>query len=190
MGGASVGHSSSGLAAIRHPGSCNGERNALGIDISAVHNAVLRGNLAKLPEPIVNEHPVTIYPGPSSKASGGGEGNRGKRLLSSVEKHKEVCHMLNPQSSSSASSSSGSQHTSSGEASPAASHVNVATSKSLGRQEDYSEDSLEESTISTDLTPVKQNGVAWEIHFKSNKKKSGGSKKATGAASKKVRDDS
>ncbi|EDV31702.1 uncharacterized protein Dana_GF14423, isoform A [Drosophila ananassae] len=185
LGGASVGHSSSGLAAIRHPGSCNGERNALGIDISAVHNAVLRGNLAKLPEPIVNEHPVTIYPGPSSKASGGGEGNRGKRLLSSVEKHKEVCHMLNPQSSSSASSSSGSQHTSSGEASPAASHVNVATSKSLGRQEDYSEDSLEESTISTDLTPVKQNGVAWEIHFKSNKKKSGGSKKATGAASKK-----
>lgn len=29
--------------------SCNGERNKLGIDISAVHNAVLRGGLAKLP---------------------------------------------------------------------------------------------------------------------------------------------
>ncbi|KAH8409990.1 hypothetical protein KR009_003790 [Drosophila setifemur] len=183
LGVASAVHSSSGLAAIRHPGSCNGERNALGIDISAVHNAVLRGNLAKLPEPIVNEHPVTIYPGPSSKA--GGDGARSKRLLSSVEKHKEVCHMLNPHSSSSASSSSGSQHTSSGEASPAASHVNVAASRAAGRQDDYSEDSLEESTISTDLTPVKQNGVAWEIHFKSNKKKSGSSKKTTGAASKK-----
>ncbi|XP_070071524.1 uncharacterized protein [Drosophila takahashii] len=182
LGGASAGNSSSGLAAIRHPGSCNGGRNALGIDISAVHNAVLRGNLAKLPEPFVNEHPVTIYPGPSSKAAGG-EGARSKRLLSSVEKHKEVCHMLNPHSSSS-TSSSGSQHTSSGEASPAASHVNVATSKAAGRDDDYSEDSLEESTISTDLTPVKQNGVAWEIHFKSNKKKSSGTKKASGASKK------
>jgi len=170
------------LAAIRHPGSCNGGRNALGIDISAVHNAVLRGNLAKLPEPFVNEHPVTIYPGPSSKAAGG-EGARSKRLLSSVEKHKEVCHMLNPHSSSS-TSSSGSQHTSSGEASPAASHINVASSKQASRDEDYSEDSLEESTISTDLTPVKQNGVAWEIHFKSNKKKSNGTKKSSGASKK------
>ncbi|KAI8038139.1 hypothetical protein M5D96_009180 [Drosophila gunungcola] len=163
-GGAAAGSSSSGLAAIRHPGSCNGGRNALGIDISAVHNAVLRGNLAKLPEPFVNEHPVTIYPGPSSKGAGG-EGARAKRLLSSVEQHKEVCHMLNPLSNSS-TSSSGSQHTSSEEASPAASHLNVASSKAAGRNEDYSEDSLEESTISTDLTPVKQNGVAWEIHFK------------------------
>ncbi|XP_016988243.1 uncharacterized protein LOC108050860 [Drosophila rhopaloa] len=179
-GGAGVGSSSSGLAAIRHPGSCSGGRNALGIDISAVHNAVLRGNLAKLPEPFVNEHPVTIYPGPSSKAAGG-EGARGKRL---VEKHKEVCHMLNPLSSNS-TSSTGSQNTSSGEASPAASHVNVTTSKAAGRDEDYSEDSLEESTISTDLTPVKQNGVAWEIHFKSINNKSSGSKKASGAASKK-----
>ncbi|KAH8298272.1 hypothetical protein KR018_012350, partial [Drosophila ironensis] len=185
LGGASVGHSSSGLAAIRQPGSCNGERNALGIDISAVHNAVLRGNLAKLPEPIVNEHPVTIYPGPSAKASGGGDGARGKqRLISSVEKHKEVCHMLNPQSSSSASSGSTSQNTSSGEASPAAT-AKVVPSCKQPAEADYSEDSLEESTISTDLTPVKQNGVAWEIHFKSNKKKSGASKKATGAASKK-----
>lgn len=30
-------------------GSFDGERNVLGIDISAVHNAVLRGDLAKLP---------------------------------------------------------------------------------------------------------------------------------------------
>ncbi|XP_070140925.1 uncharacterized protein [Drosophila kikkawai] len=186
--GTSGGKSSSGLAAIRQAGgSCNGGRNALGIDISAVHNAVLRGNLAKLPEPIVNEHPVTIYPGPSSsKSSAGGEGGaRGKRLLSSVEKHKEVCHMLHPHSNSSSASSSNS----SGEASPAASHVNVATSKlAVGRgDEDYSEDSLEESTISTDLTPVKQNGVAWEIHFKNNTKKQtcGSKKTSTSGASKK-----
>lgn len=175
--------SSNGLeATATRTGSCNGERNVLGIDISAVHNAVLRGNLAKLPEPMLNEHPVTIYPGPSAKASG--DGGRGKRL---VEKHKAVCHMLNPHSISS-SSSSGSQHTSSGEASPAASNMNVATAKQQ-QLDDYSEDSLEESTISTDLTPVKQNGVAWEIHFKSNKKKSSGSaKKSNSTAVKKVRE--
>jgi len=167
LGGVSAANSSSGLSAIRHPGSCNGGRNALGIDISAVHNAVLRGNLAKLPEPFVNEHPVTIYPGPSSKTAVG-EGARCKRLLSSVEKHKEVCHMLNPLSSGSNSSS--------GEASPAASHVNVAKSKAAARDDEYSEDSLEESTISTELTPVKQNGVAWEIHFRNSKKKSSGFK--------------
>ncbi|XP_039480761.1 uncharacterized protein LOC120444861 isoform X2 [Drosophila santomea] len=167
LGGASAANSSSGLLAIRHPASCTGGRNALGIDISAVHNAVLRGNLAKLPEPFVNEHPVTIYPGPSSKAAVG-EGARGKRLLSSVEKHKEVCHILNPLSSSSNSSSA--------EASPAASHVNVATSTAAARAEDYSEDSLEESNVSSDLTPVKQNGIAWEIHFRSNKKMSSGLK--------------
>ncbi|XP_034471667.1 uncharacterized protein LOC117779544 isoform X2 [Drosophila innubila] len=166
----STGNSSSGLASIR-AGSCNGERNVLGIDISAVHNAVLRGNLAKLPEPILNEHPVTIYPGPSAKAAG--EGARGKRLLNSVEKHKEVCHMLNPHSNSTTSSSS------SGEASPAASNINMQ------QVDDYSEDSLEESTISTDLTPVKLNGVAWEIHFKSNQKKSNNPKKASSGAAKK-----
>lgn len=40
-------------------------RTKLGIDISAVHDAVLRG-MARLPETMVNEHPVTIYPGRSS----------------------------------------------------------------------------------------------------------------------------
>lgn len=42
-------------------------RTKLGIDISTVRDAVLRG-VAPLPEmpPIVNEHPVTIYPGRSS----------------------------------------------------------------------------------------------------------------------------
>lgn len=41
-------------------------RTKLGIDISAVHDAVLRGGVARLPETMVNEHPVTIYPGRSS----------------------------------------------------------------------------------------------------------------------------
>ncbi|XP_035914926.1 mucin-5AC isoform X3 [Anopheles stephensi] len=46
-------------------GSLDGGRNKLGIGISAVHDAVLRG-MARLPEPILNEHPVTIYPGRAS----------------------------------------------------------------------------------------------------------------------------
>ncbi|XP_051858061.1 uncharacterized protein LOC117577417 isoform X1 [Drosophila albomicans] len=159
----SLSKNSSRLLASIQVGGCNAERNALGIDISAVHNAVLRGNLAKLPEPILNEHPVTIYPGPSAKASG--ESARGHRLLISVERQK-VCHIPNPHSTS----TSGSQHTSSGEASPASSNNNMATSKYEQVQDDYSEDSLEESTISTEIIPAKQNGVAWEIQFKSNKK--------------------
>lgn len=40
-------------------------RTKLGIDISAVHDAVLRG-VVRLPEPMEKEHPVTIYPGRSS----------------------------------------------------------------------------------------------------------------------------
>ncbi|XP_055595728.1 uncharacterized protein LOC129746201 isoform X2 [Uranotaenia lowii] len=44
-------------------GSLDEGRNKLGgIGISAVHDAVLRG-MTRMPEPIVNEHPVTIYPG-------------------------------------------------------------------------------------------------------------------------------
>lgn len=40
-------------------------RTKLGIDISAVHDAVLRG-VARIPETMEKEHPVTIYPGRSS----------------------------------------------------------------------------------------------------------------------------
>lgn len=40
-------------------------RTKLGIDISAVHDAVLRG-VAPIPETLEKEHPVTIYPGRSS----------------------------------------------------------------------------------------------------------------------------
>ncbi|KAL1376233.1 hypothetical protein pipiens_004464 [Culex pipiens pipiens] len=47
-------------------GSLDDDRNQLGgIGISAVHDAVLRG-MTRMPEPIVNEHPVTIYPGRAS----------------------------------------------------------------------------------------------------------------------------
>lgn len=47
-------------------GSLDDGRNQLGgIGISAVHDAVLRG-MTRMPEPIVNEHPVTIYPGRAS----------------------------------------------------------------------------------------------------------------------------
>lgn len=40
-------------------------RTKLGIDISAVHDAVLRG-VVQIPETMEKEHPVTIYPGRSS----------------------------------------------------------------------------------------------------------------------------
>lgn len=55
-------------------------RTKLGIDISTVRDAVLRG-VAPLPEmpPMVNEHPVTIYPGRSSppvKSKSGASANR------------------------------------------------------------------------------------------------------------------
>ncbi|XP_055902048.1 uncharacterized protein LOC129938471 isoform X2 [Eupeodes corollae] len=69
-------------------GSFDGERNALGIDISAVHNAVIRGGVARIPETIVNEHPVTIYPG---RASPPRTRVPPRTLASSVEKHREVC---------------------------------------------------------------------------------------------------
>lgn len=50
-------------------------RTKLGIDISAVHDAVLRG-VARLPETMVNEHPVTIYPGRSSPVKSKSASNR------------------------------------------------------------------------------------------------------------------
>ncbi|XP_021700250.1 uncharacterized protein LOC5577722 isoform X3 [Aedes aegypti] len=66
-------------------GSLDDGRNKLGgIGISAVHDAVLRG-MTRLPEPIVNEHPVTIYPGrasPPRRAS--------RNLQSSIERHRDL----------------------------------------------------------------------------------------------------
>ncbi|XP_061391538.1 uncharacterized protein LOC133326939 [Musca vetustissima] len=143
-------------------GSCNGERNALGIDISAVHKAVLRGSVAKLQEPMLNEHPVTIYPGPKDGPVSG-RSNRPRRLQSSVEKHKEVCHILNPGSASISCSSSSS--------SPANKYSNKNNSD---EDDDISEDSLEDPsgiTVSSESTLLTPRGIAWEIHFKDFKKK-------------------
>ncbi|XP_063698803.1 putative uncharacterized protein DDB_G0277255 isoform X2 [Culicoides brevitarsis] len=88
-------------------------RNILGIGISAVHDAVIRG-MAKMPETIVNEHPVTIYPGRSSPS----RRVPPRTLPGSIERHREVCRQnYNDNSSSnneksSESSSSSSSHTS------------------------------------------------------------------------------
>lgn len=196
--------------------SCNGERNKLGIDISAVHNAVLRGGLAKLPgnnctlsnvyknedfsyllltiiEPILNEHPVTIYPGRYSPPSENKRvSNRPQRILSSVEKHKEICHILNPLSSISSSSSSSSSNciglmdnkaldiSNNIMKKPYIRKDNIANEFRLVSEDDFSDDSIEEqslSPITSHTSPHRQTGIAWEIHFKSNKKKSKSSAK-------------
>ncbi|XP_037909499.1 uncharacterized protein LOC119650644 isoform X3 [Hermetia illucens] len=84
-----------GMRAAMGSGSFDGGggRNILGIGISAVHDAVLRGGVAKLlPEPIVNEHPVTIYPGRASPPRGRVPP---RTLPGSVERHREVCRNLN-----------------------------------------------------------------------------------------------
>ncbi|XP_017473890.1 PREDICTED: uncharacterized protein LOC108364636 isoform X2 [Rhagoletis zephyria] len=168
--------------------SCNGERNKLGIDISAVHNAVLRGGLAKLPEPILNEHPVTIYPGRYSPPTENKRNpNRPTRILSSVEKHKEVCHILNPLSSISSSSSSSSSNCmglmDGGKVTEMPHNImkkpyirkdKVTNEFSLVSEDEFSDDSIEEqslSPITSHSSPHKQSGIAWEIHFKSSKKK-------------------
>ncbi|CAD6997773.1 unnamed protein product [Ceratitis capitata] len=173
--------------------SCNGERNKLGIDISAVHNAVLRGGLAKLPEPILNEHPVTIYPGRySPPTENKRSSNRPQRILSSVEKHKGVCHMLNPLSSISSSSSSSSSNCTGlmdSKVIDISNNImkktyirkdNIANEFRLVSEDDFSDDSIEEqslSPITSHSSPHKQSGIAWEIHFKSSKKKSKSSAK-------------
>nr|XP_013119211.1 unnamed protein product [Stomoxys calcitrans] len=164
-------------------GSCNGERNALGIDISAVHKAVLRGSVAKLSEPMLNEHPVTIYPGPKDGPSAG-RSARPKRLLTSVEKHKEVCHILNPGSTSISSSSSSSSPASTGTSSDnqktgQSSSSNNTLDKfsnkiTTDEDDEISEDSLEDPsgiTVSSESTLLTPRGIAWEIHFKDFKKK-------------------
>ncbi|XP_046801227.1 uncharacterized protein LOC111674534 isoform X2 [Lucilia cuprina] len=168
-------------------GSCNGERNALGIDISAVHKAVLKGRVAKLPEPILNEHPVTIYPGPKDGPAGA-RNSRPKRLQASVDKHKEVCHILNPGNTSVSSSSSSSSPASTGTSSDNQNHKTNSSSSNNTldkffknttddddeEEEELSEDSGEDPsgiTISSESTLLTPRGIAWEIHFKDFKKK-------------------
>ncbi|KAM7350896.1 uncharacterized protein ACRADG_003894 isoform 2-T5 [Cochliomyia hominivorax] len=172
-------------------GSCNGEKNALGIDISAVHKAVLKGRVAKLPEPMLNEHPVTIYPGPKDGSAAGARNNRPKRLQASVEKHKEVCHILNPGNASISSSSSSSSPASTGTSSDNQNHKTQSSSSNNtldkmyknhtdddedddDEEDDMTEDSGEDPsgiTVSSESTLLTPRGIAWEIHFKDFKKK-------------------
>lgn len=58
----------------------------LGIGISAVHDAVLRRG-AQIPETIVNEHPVTIYPGRASPA----KKVPPRTLPGLIDRHRDVC---------------------------------------------------------------------------------------------------
>lgn len=57
---------------------------------------------------------------------------------------------------------------------------NIANEFRLVSEDDFSDDSIEEqslSPITSHSSPHKQTGIAWEIHFKSNKKKSKNSAK-------------
>lgn len=78
-------------------------------------------------EPILNEHPVTIYPGPKDGPAGA-RNSRPKRLQASVEKHKEVCHILNPGNASVSSSSSSSSPASTGTSSDNQNHKTHSSS--------------------------------------------------------------
>lgn len=88
-------------------------RTVLGIGISAVHDAVLRG-IARIPgnlfylykilqilinfvftEPLEKEHPVTIYPGRSSPQ----KRVPPRTLPGSIERHREVCRLSNDKKS-------------------------------------------------------------------------------------------
>ncbi|GAB0099348.1 uncharacterized protein DMENIID0001_152040 [Sergentomyia squamirostris] len=65
-------------------------KTVLGMGISAVHDAVLRGvGVGKIPEPIVNEHPVTIYPGRASSPR-----RTSRNASSSMERHRDMCKTL------------------------------------------------------------------------------------------------
>ncbi|XP_058820220.1 mucin-2 isoform X3 [Topomyia yanbarensis] len=75
-----------------------GRNNLGGIGISAVHDAVLRG-MTRMPEPIVNEHPVTIYPGRASPP----RRHPGRNLSNSIERHRDVCRKGNYTSDNSSS---------------------------------------------------------------------------------------
>lgn len=141
-------------------------------------------------EPILNEHPVTIYPGPKDGAAGpGARNNRPKRLQASVEKHKEVCHILNPGNTSVSSSSSSSSPASTGTSSDNQNHKTHSSSSNNtldknytkttddedeDEEDDMTEDSGEDPsgiTVSSESTLLTPRGIAWEIHFKDFKKK-------------------
>lgn len=133
---------------------------------------------------MLNEHPVTIYPGPKDGPPAGGRSTRPKRLQASVEKHKEVCHILNPGSTSISSSSSSSSPASTGCTSSDNAKTHTSSSNNTldkfsnknttDEDDDISEDSLEDPsgiTVSSESTLLTPRGIAWEIHFKDFKKK-------------------
>lgn len=137
-------------------------------------------------EPMLNEHPVTIYPGPKDGSSGS-RNIRPKRLQPSVEKHKEICHILNPNNTSASSSSSSSSPASTGTSSDNQIHKTHSCSSNItldkffknttdddDEDEDLSADSRDDPsgiTISSETTLLTPRGIAWEIHFKDFKKK-------------------
>uniref|UniRef100_A0A336LXU0 CSON007459 protein n=1 Tax=Culicoides sonorensis TaxID=179676 RepID=A0A336LXU0_CULSO len=104
----------SGIGVGDDTNSLGSGRNILGIGISAVHDAVLRG-MAKMPETIINEHPVTIYPGRSSPS----RRVPPRTLPGSIERHREVCRQnFDKSSDSSTTSPSSSSHNTSPEKQP------------------------------------------------------------------------
>ncbi|XP_070500602.1 uncharacterized protein [Chironomus tepperi] len=82
----------------QQPGNIYIGRDFIGIRINDVHNAVLKSG-ARMPETIVNEHPVTIYPGPLPQKR-----VPPRTLPGSIERHRDVCRK-NPSSDLSSSSS-------------------------------------------------------------------------------------
>ncbi|XP_065078715.1 mucin-2 isoform X2 [Ochlerotatus camptorhynchus] len=148
-------------------GSLDDGRNKLGgIGINEVHDAVLRG-MTRLPEPIVNEHPVTIYPGRASPTR-----RTSRNLQSSIERHRDLCRKgaYNSDNSSSQENSSPENNEFENNSSLSPTHgvqLNInynnnlisnrifATSANYARQrphddsdeERFSDDSLEESSL-------------------------------------------
>lgn len=138
---------------------------------------------------MLNEHPVTIYPGPKDVSSGI-RNNRCKRLQA-VEKHKEICHIFNPVNTSVSYSSSSSSPASSGTSSDNQNHKtrSCSSNNTLDKifknnttdDEDDAEENSGESedsgedpsgiTVSSESTLLTPRGIAWEIHFKDFKKK-------------------
>lgn len=110
--------------------------------------------------------------------------SRPKRLQASVDKHKEICHMLNPGSTSISSSSSSSSPASTGTSSDNHKTHSSSSNNTLDKffknttdeddDEELSEDSAEDPsgiTVSSESTLLTPRGIAWEIHFKDFKKK-------------------
>ncbi|XP_059619220.1 uncharacterized protein LOC132263461 isoform X5 [Phlebotomus argentipes] len=116
---------------------CGDGKTILGIGISAVHDAVLRGvGVGKIPEPIVNEHPVTIYPGRASSPRRVASRN----ASSSVERHRDIrknsSHLEYDQQDSATSASSASSDESNHLSPPMAIISNSPSAQQLLQQQE------------------------------------------------------